>query len=87
VAEHRVNVDTPDLPDPQVCAWLEANHIDPGQVLATQHVLVTEDSIVYIGYPPGPKELASDGRSWRKQAYSVPLLVRPEAFGLDVVES
>lgn len=83
----RRRVATPRIiPDVTFNAWLEANGIDPNEVLADQQVLVTDDSIAYVGWPPGPKVLSDNGTGWRKLAHAVPLKVVPEDFGLEVVD-
>lgn len=77
----RVNIDTGLCPDPQVIAWLEANHIDPKRVWAHQEVLVTDDVIAYIGWQ-WPRRMLPDESGFVKRAYVAPRLSGPESFGL-----
>ena len=79
----RRRVATPNkIPDATFNAWLGANKIDPGEVLAEQQILVTDSTIAYIGWPHGPTVLVDNGMGFKKLAYVVPLLVAPEEFGL-----
>ncbi|MET4095112.1 hypothetical protein [Arthrobacter sp. UYCu712] len=83
----RINLDVPNLPDPRLIAWFEANGIDPGQVPAAQEVLIDGDQLTYVEFyrdPTGAKILDEDGGDphYRKVLRTVTLTSAPENFGL-----
>ncbi|MDQ0756072.1 hypothetical protein [Arthrobacter sp. B3I4] len=85
----RINLDKPNLPDPQCMAWLEANGIDPSGVPAAQEVLVEDDQITLVEYVrslDGFKLPVHDSNGelcgWKKHLVTVPMLSAPENHGL-----
>lgn len=85
-----INLDTPILPDPQRCAWLEANGIDPNVTPAAQYAQIHDGHITLLefvleqtvpGAPPH-KTMADDGSGYKKRLRTVPLLSEPEDHNL-----
>ena len=86
----RININTPQLPDPRVMAWFTANGIDPGNVPAAQEVLVKDGELTFVeflleqtvpGAPPH-KTMASDGSGYQKALRTIPMISSPEVHGL-----
>lgn len=81
----RVDLDSPNLPDPKSVAWLEANNIDPSSVPAAQKALIDEEGLTllfFIEDTDGGKILHENGNEWKKELRTVPLVSAPETFGL-----
>ena len=81
----RININTPILPDPQIFAWIQANGIDPGTVLAAQEVTVKDGQLTYLEFvrdESGVKVLSSDQTGYVKRERTVPLISPPEVHGL-----
>lgn len=82
----RINLDTHVLPDPQRCAWMEANGIDPNTVPAAQEVLVDGDKITFVAFvlEDGHKvqDPTTSEHRWLKELRTVPLLSAPENHDL-----
>lgn len=85
MTERRINLYTPNLPDPQRMAWMEANGIDPTLVPAAQEAIVTDTEISVIQFVRGEDgylQLRPDAQSYEKQLITVPLISAPENHGL-----
>jgi len=81
----RINLDVPNLPDPRIVAWLEANNIDPKNTPAAQEALVEDNRVTLIEYVLGADGFKlpvhdSDGEpiGWVKHTVTVPLISAPE---------
>jgi hypothetical protein len=84
VTTQLINLDTPVLPDPARCAWLEANGIDPAKVPAAQEVLVEDGQLTFVEflYRADGRKLVSPGGEVEKILRTVPLVSAPENHGL-----
>lgn len=85
MTDRRINLDVPDIPDPKICAWLEANGIDPSDVPAAQEVIVKDGEISFSQFVRRgdmTRVLNLAGDAYVKEARTVPMLSAPENFGL-----
>jgi hypothetical protein len=83
MSTRRINLNTPEIPDPACMEWMAANGIDPWKVPAAQEVAVHDGQITFIEFVTGPdgfKKLGSDG--YEKALRTVPLVSAPENHGL-----
>jgi hypothetical protein len=79
----RINLETPIIPDPKLCAWFEANGIDVHTVPVNQEVLVEDGNLTFIEFEVDEDgiKLTDEGgweRGYRKRLRTVPLLSAPE---------
>jgi len=84
-----VDLNVPNLPDPKICAWLEANGIDPELAPAAQYAQVTDEFVIYQEFMRGPDgfklpvhDSKGEACAWQKHIQVRPLVSPPEDHGL-----
>ena len=76
------------VPDPRLTAWLEANDVDPQDVIASSYALIVDEKVVaFVGFhrDAGGKKVV-DGEGAATIVVKVPIVVpmksAPEDHGL-----
>jgi hypothetical protein len=85
MTKRRVDLNTPILPDPQMFAWIEANGVDPGTVLAAQVATIEDGKLTFLEFvrdDSGAKILNSEDTGFVKRERTVPLISPPEDHGV-----
>ncbi|WP_104087042.1 hypothetical protein [Arthrobacter sp. GMC3] len=81
----RISFFRKELPDAQLNAFIEANGLDPKEVIADQVATIENGQLTVVIFSQGldgKKILNGLGDAYMKQSKTVPLISAPENFGL-----